>query len=244
MNSPITICFAVKVSEDTLDSSCPNYRVGPWVSCPPCLPLHSSWKKPPKHWTFVTLEEWEIHRGCLGSSLPGQPHNCVHSTCCCCCCSVFQSCLTLQTSWTAAHQAPLSFTVSWSLLNFTSIESVMLSNHLILSCSHLLLSSILPSIRVFSNELALHIRWPKYRSFGFSISPSKEYSQLISFRIDWSIHSLVSVQNRICVGGMLGPCCFPRHPSLQEMRHRCCLLQASKHTWGSRNSTCPLDPLT
>ena len=120
MNSPITICFAVKVSEDTLDSSCPNYRVGPWVSCPPCLPLHSSWKKPPKHWTFVTLEEWEIHRGCLGSSLPGQPHNCVHSTCCCCCCSVFQSCLTLQTSWTAAHQAPLSFTVSWSLLNFTS----------------------------------------------------------------------------------------------------------------------------
>ena len=166
----------MKVSEDTLDSSCPNYRVGPWVSCPPCLPLHSSWKKPPKHWTFVTLEEWEIHRGCLGSSLPGQPHNCVHSTCCCCCCSVFQSCLTLQTSWTAAHQAPLSFTVSWSLLNFTSIESVMLSNHLILSCSHLLLSSILPSIRVFSNELALHIRWPKYWSFSFSTTP---------FRIDF-----------------------------------------------------------
>ena len=108
----------------------------------------------------------------------------------------------------------------------------------------LLLSSILPSIRVFSNELALCIRWPKYWSFSFSISPTKEYSQLISFRMDWFILSLVSVQNRICVGGMLGPCCFPRHPSPQEMRHRCCLLQMSKHTWRFQNSSCPLDPLT
>ena len=88
------------------------------------------------------------------------------------------------TSWTAAHQASLSFSISPSLLNLISIESVMLSNYLIL-CHPLLLPSIFPSIRVFSNELALHIRWPKYWSFSFSISPSNEYSGLISFRIDW-----------------------------------------------------------
>ena len=84
--------------------------------------------------------------------------------------------------WTAAHQAPLSFTISWSLLKGMSIEFVMLSNHLIF-CLPLLLSSVFPSIRVFSNVSALHIRWPKY--WSFSISPSNEYSGLISFRIDW-----------------------------------------------------------
>ena len=88
------------------------------------------------------------------------------------------------TPWTAACQAPLSSTVSQSLLNFMSIELVMLSNHLILFHPLLLLPSILPSIKVFSNELALHFRWPKYWSFSFSISPSNEYSGLISFRID------------------------------------------------------------
>ena len=86
------------------------------------------------------------------------------------------------TPWTAAHQASLSLTISQSLLKLTSIESVMPFNNLIL-CSLLLLSSIFPSIRIFSNELALHIRWPK--DFSFSISLSKEYSGLISFRIDW-----------------------------------------------------------
>ena len=85
-------------------------------------------------------------------------------------------------SWTTAHQAPLSFTVSQSLHKFLSIESVMLSNHLILCCPLLLLPSIFPSI-TFSNESALHIRWPPY--WCFSISPSSEYSALISFRIDW-----------------------------------------------------------
>ena len=86
--------------------------------------------------------------------------------------------------WTAAHQASLSFTIFWSLLKLMSIESVMLSNHLI--CHPLLLSpSIFPRIRVFSNELAFHIRWPNYWSFSFSISPSNEYSRLIPFRIDW-----------------------------------------------------------
>ena len=85
--------------------------------------------------------------------------------------------------WTAAHQASLSFTISQSLLRLMSIESVMPSNHLILCCPLLLLPSIFPSIRVFSSESALHIRWPKY--WSFSISPSDEYSGLISFRMDW-----------------------------------------------------------
>ena len=84
---------------------------------------------------------------------------------------------------TAAREASLSFTISWSLLQFLSIESMMPSNHLILCQPLLLLPSIFPSIRVFSNESALHIRWPKY--WSFSITPSHEHSVLISFRIDW-----------------------------------------------------------
>ena len=87
--------------------------------------------------------------------------------------------------WTAARQASLSINNSWSLLKLMSIESVMPSNHLILCQPLLLLPSIFPSIRVFSNELALHIRWPKYWSFSFNISPSNEHSGLISFRMDW-----------------------------------------------------------
>ena len=89
------------------------------------------------------------------------------------------------TPWSAAHQASLSFTISWSLLKFMTIESVMPSNHLVHYYPLLLLSSIFPSIRVFSNELALHIRWPKHWSFSFSTSLSNEYSGLISFRMDW-----------------------------------------------------------
>ena len=89
------------------------------------------------------------------------------------------------TPWTAAHQASLSITNSWSLPKSMSIELVMPSNHLILCRPLLLLSSIFPSIRVFSNESTLHIRWPKYWSFSFSISPSNEYPGLISFRMDW-----------------------------------------------------------
>ena len=88
------------------------------------------------------------------------------------------------TSQTAACQVPLSFTISQSWLKFMSIEPVLLSNHLILCCPLLLLPSFFPSIRVFSNKSALHIRWPKYWSFSFSISPSSEYSRLISFRTD------------------------------------------------------------
>ena len=89
------------------------------------------------------------------------------------------------TPWTAAHQASLSITNSWSLLKLMSIESMMLSNHLILCHPLLLPPSIFPSIRVFSSESAHHIRWPKYWSFSFSISPTNEYSGLISFRMDW-----------------------------------------------------------
>ena len=89
------------------------------------------------------------------------------------------------TPWTVAHQASLSFPLSWSFHKVMSIELVMPSNHLILCHSLLLTPSIFPSIRVFSSESLLPIRWPKYWSFSFSISPSKEYSGLISFRIDW-----------------------------------------------------------
>ena len=89
------------------------------------------------------------------------------------------------TPWTTASQASLSFIISWNLLKFTSVESVMLSNHLILCHSLLLLPSVFPRIRIFSSESTLHIRWSKYWSFSFNISPSNEYSWLISFRIDW-----------------------------------------------------------
>ena len=100
------------------------------------------------------------------------------------CCSVTKSCLTLQPHW-LHHARLLSPPLSLSLLKFMSIELVMLSNHLILYCPLLLLPSIILSIRVFSSESTLCIRWPKYWSFSFSISPSNEFWELISFRIDW-----------------------------------------------------------
>ena len=103
----------------------------------------------------------------------------------CCCCSVAKSCPTLWDPWTAARQASLSLTISQSLPKFTSIESVMPSNYLILCYPLLLWPSIFPSIRVFSNESILRIRQSKYWSFSFSISPSNEYSGLSSFKIDW-----------------------------------------------------------
>ena len=102
----------------------------------------------------------------------------------CHCCSVSHIWL-LETPWTAACQGSLSFTIFQNLFKLMFVESMMPFNHLILCCPLLLLPSVFPSIRVFSNESALHIRWPKYWSFNFSISPSNEYSWLISFRIDW-----------------------------------------------------------
>ena len=103
--------------------------------------------------------------------------------------------ITAANPWTAACWASLSFTISQSLLKFMSIESLMSSNHLILCRSFLVQPSTYPSIRVFSNELALHSRWPKYWSFSFSISPSNEYSGLISFRNDWL--DLLAVQGTL-----------------------------------------------
>ena len=100
-----------------------------------------------------------------------------------------------ETPWTAAHQASLSITDSWSLLKLMSIELVMPPDHLILCRPLLLLPSIFPSIRVFSNESALRIRWPKYWNFSFSISPSNEYLGLISFRMDWL--GLLAVQGTL-----------------------------------------------
>ncbi|KAB0340029.1 hypothetical protein FD755_024815, partial [Muntiacus reevesi] len=108
--------------------------------------------------------------------------------------SAAQSCL-FATPWTAACQASLSITNSWSLLKLMSIELVMPSNHLILCRPLLLLPSVFPSIRVFSEESVLHTRWPKYWSFSFSISPSNEYSGLISFRTDW--FDLLAVQGTL-----------------------------------------------
>ena len=99
------------------------------------------------------------------------------------------------TPWSAARQAYLSITRCWNLLKLMSIESVMPSNHIILCRPLLLPPSIFPSIRVFSNESALHIRWSKYRSLSFSISPSNEYSGLISFRMDWL--DLLAVQRTL-----------------------------------------------
>ena len=106
------------------------------------------------------------------------------------------SCVQLiATPWTAAHQAPLSSTISWSPPKPMSIESVMPSNHLILCRPLLLLPLIFPSIRVFSNESALPIRWPKYWSFSFNISPTNEHPGLISFRMDWL--DLLAVQRNL-----------------------------------------------
>ena len=108
----------------------------------------------------------------------------------------FSCCVQLiANAWTAACKASLSITVSWSLLKFLSVESVMPSNHLIFCCPLLLLPSIFPSIRVFSNDSAFHIRWTKFWSFCFNISPSNEYSGLVSFRIDW--FDLLEVQGTL-----------------------------------------------
>ena len=111
--------------------------------------------------------------------------------------SLFSCChVQLFVTWsTAAHQASLSFTIPWGLLRLMSMESLMLSSHFILWHTHFLLPSIFPGIEVFSSELALRIRWPKYWSFSFSISPSSEYSGPISFTMDWL--DLLAVQETL-----------------------------------------------
>ena len=116
--------------------------------------------------------------------------------------SVAQSCQLFATPWTAARQASLSITNSQSLPKPMSIESAMTFNHLILCCPLLLLPPILPTIRVFSNESTLHMRWPKYWSFSFNISPPSEHPGLISFRMDWL--------DRLAVQGTLKSLLQPR----------------------------------
>ena len=126
----------------------------------------------------------------LGMSQVSADLNCRGAVCCCC--SGAKSCPTLRDPCTAACQSSLSFTISRSLLKLMSIELVMPSKHLIFCYSLLLLPSIFRSIRVFFNESALCTRWPKYWSFSFNISPSSEYSRLISFWTDWS--DLLAIQ--------------------------------------------------
>ena len=112
------------------------------------------------------------------------------------------------TPWITARQASLSITNSWRSLKLTSIESVMPSSHLILCRPLLLLLPIPPSIRVFSNDLTLRMRWPKYWSFSFSISPSKEIPGLISFRMDWWISLSYCLKNKLCIIDIQWMCCI------------------------------------
>ena len=125
------------------------------------------------------------------------------------------------TPWTSAHEAPLSFTISWSLLKLMCIELVMPYNPLILCHPLLLLPSIFPSNRVFSNESALHIRWPKYWSLRFGISPSSKYSGLTSFRMDWL--DLLAVQ------GILKSL-LQHHSSKASVFHCSAFLNCPAHT--------------
>ena len=135
------------------------------------------------------------------------------------------------TPWTAAHQATLSITNSWSLLKPMSIASVMPSNHLIL-CHPLLLPSIFPNIRVFSNESALCIRWPKYWSFSFNISPSNEHPGLISFRMDWL--DLLAVQ------GTLKNLLQHHHSKASNLRRSAFLIVQLSHPYKTTGKTIAL----
>ena len=140
--------------------------------------------------------------------------------------------------WTAAYQAPLSFILSESLLKFMSIELVILANHLILCCLLLLLPSVFPNIRVYSSELALCIWWPKYRSFSISINPSNEYSELISFRIDW--FNLLADQGTL-------KSLHNHNWKVSVLQHSSCLVVQCSHlyTFSSVTQSCPTlcDPM-
>ena len=131
-------------------------------------------------------------------------------------------------SWASACQTPLASTISQSLCKFTSIASVLLSNHLILCCTLLLLPSIFSRIRVFSNELTHHIRWPNYRSFCFTISPSNEYSGFTSFRSDW--FDLLAVQGT--------PKSLLQHHNSKASVLQRCLLYGSTLTCMTTSNSC------
>ena len=137
------------------------------------------------------------------------------------------------TPWTAACHTSLSITNTWSLLKLMSIESVMPSNHLFLCHPLLLLLLVFPSIRVFSNESALLIRWPKYWSFSFSISPSNEYSGLISFRMDWFAFLQSKGLSRVFNTIVQKHQCFGAQPSLGSNSHiHTSLLKKQYFDWG------------
>ena len=136
------------------------------------------------------------------------------------------------TTWTAAHQASLSITNSWSLIKLMSIESVMPSNHLILCHPLLLPPSVFPSIRVFSKESVLHIRWPKYWSFSFNISPSKEYSRLISFTMYWLDH--------LAVQGMLKGLLQHHSSKASILQHPALFIIQLSHTYMANGKTIAL----
>ena len=136
------------------------------------------------------------------------------------------------TPWTAARQASLSNINSQSLLKLISIEPVMPSNHLILCCPLLLQPSIFPSIKVFSSELVLGIRWPKDWSFSFSISPSNEYSGLISFRIDWF--------NLLTVQGMLKSLLQHHSSKASVLRHSAFFIVQLSHSYVTTGKTIAL----
>ena len=134
--------------------------------------------------------------------------------------------LLFATPWMAARQASLSVTISWSSLKLTSIELMMPSSHLILCCPLLLLPSIPPSIRLFSNESTLHMRWPKYWSFSFSIIPSKERTGLISFRMDWL--DLLAVQGTL-------KSLLQHHSSKESILRRSAFFRSCAKHWENKN---------
>ena len=140
--------------------------------------------------------------------------------------------LLFSTPWTAACQASLSFTISQSLVKLMSIELVMPSNHLILCCPLLLLPSIFPSVRVYSNELALNIKWPKYWSFSFNISSSNEYSGLISFSIDQFDPLAVQGLSRVFFNTIVQKHqLFDTHPSLWPNTHSSFFNGPAQDSW-------------
>ena len=147
------------------------------------------------------------------------------------CCLITKSCPTLCNPMTAACQASLSFTVSQSLLKLMFIESMTPSNHLILCCP-LLLALIFPSIKVFSSESVLHIRWSKYWTFNYSISPSNEYSGLISFRSDWL--DLLAVQ------GTLKSLLQYHSSKASILQHSACFMVQLSHPYMTNGKTIAL----
>ena len=184
----LPVCVRVCVCAQSLNHV--QLFVTPWtVACQPPLAMEifrqEYWNRLPFH-TPGDLSNPGIEPTSLGSPASAVQFSSVQ---------LLSHAQLFATPWTAAHQASLSITSSWNLLKFMSIESVMPSNHFILCYPLLLPPSIFPSISVFSNESVLRIRWPKYWSFSFNISPSNEYSGLISFRMDWL--DLLAVQGTL-----------------------------------------------